>query len=86
MLINRHLVQFLARGLAQFQSMGGGMFLLARSRAQFASEFPVLYVTTSEVLQPSLRNFICINIKLLDLELLQTVVNSNLNGFHSHTV
>jgi len=37
-------MQFLVRGLAQFQAMGGGMFLLARSRAQLAFGFPVLYV------------------------------------------
>ncbi|CAJ1976192.1 unnamed protein product [Sphenostylis stenocarpa] len=52
-----HLIQMLAQGLAQFQAMGGGMFLLARSRAQFALEFLVRYDTTSEGLQPSFEKF-----------------------------
>lgn len=56
-ILNRHSIQLLAQGLSQFQAMEEGMLLSAHSSAQFALRFPVLYVTASEVLQPSFGNF-----------------------------
>ncbi|KHN16163.1 Acyl carrier protein 4, chloroplastic [Glycine soja] len=44
-----HLIQLLAKGIAQFQAMGEGMFLLAHSHGQFALQFPVLYAKPETV-------------------------------------